>query len=173
MLIDENWPDYATIARDAAAEAEMNWAKALVSQVRSVRAEMNVKPSDKLPLVLNTPSAREREWLLRHNELILRMGRLESAVAEDSLAKGAAQIVVGEGTAGLTLEAFIDFDEERARLAKDLKKAEEEVARVDQKLGNANFISRAPEDVVQELRDKREEHEATRAKVAEALERLG
>ena len=173
MLIDETWPDYATIARDAAAEAEMNWVKALVSQVRSVRAEMNVKPSDKLPLVLNTPSAREREWLLRHNELILRMGRLESAVAGDSFAKGAAQIVVGEGTAGLTLEGFIDFDKERARLAKDLKKAEEEVARVDQKLGNANFISRAPEDVVQELRDKREEHEATRAKVAEALKRLG
>ncbi|MFO0474490.1 MAG: hypothetical protein ACK52K_04965 [Alphaproteobacteria bacterium] len=46
-------------------------------------------------------------------------------------------------------------------------------ARGDQKLGKANFISRAPEDVGQELRDKREEHEATRAKVAEALKRLG
>ena len=173
LLIEETWPDYAAIARDVAAEAEMNWVKTLVSEVRSVRAEMNVKPSDKLPLVLNTPSAREREWLLRHNDLILRMGRLESAISGDSFPKGAAQIVAGEGVAGLTLEGFIDFAKERARLSKDLKKAEDEVARVDQKLGNANFISRAPEDVVQELRDKREEHEATRAKVAEALKRLG
>ena len=47
------------------------------------------------------------------------------------------------------------------------------IARVDQKLNNENFVSRAPEDVVQELRDKRVEHEGTRAKVAEALKRLG
>jgi valyl-tRNA synthetase len=173
MLIAESWPDYSAIARDVAAEAEMNWVKTLVSEVRSVRAEMNVKPSDKLPLVLNTPSAREREWLLRHNDLILRMGRLESAVSGDSFPKGAAQIVAGEGVAGLTLEGFIDFAKERARLAKDLKKAEDEVARVDQKLNNENFVSRAPEDVVQELRDKRVEHDATRSKVAEALKRLG
>jgi hypothetical protein len=54
-----------------------------------------------------------------------------------------------------------------------VQKAGDEAACVVQKLGNANFISRAPEDVVQELRDKREEHQATRAKVAEALKRLG
>ncbi len=48
-----------------------------------------------------------------------------------------------------------------------------ELARVDQKLNNENFVSRAPEDVVQELRDKRVEHEGTRARVAEALKRLG
>jgi valyl-tRNA synthetase len=173
MLIQESWPDYSAIVRDAAAEAEMNWVKTLISEVRSVRAEMNVPPSAKLPLVLKTPSAVEREWLTRHNDMILRMARLETAVAGDAFAKGAAQIVAGDGTAALSLEGFIDFDKERARLTKDLKKADEEVARVDQKLNNENFVSRAPEDVVQELRDKRVEHEGTRAKVAEALKRLG
>ena len=53
-----------------------------------------------------------------------------------------------------------------------LKKAEDEIARVDQKLNNESFISRAPEDVVQELRDKRIEFEATRIKVQEALKRV-
>jgi valyl-tRNA synthetase len=173
MLIQESWPDYTAIARDAAAEAEMNWVKTLISEVRSVRAEMNVPPSAKLPLVLKTSSVAEREWLVRHNDMILRMARLEAAVAGDAFPKGAAQIVAGEGTAALSLEGFIDFDKERARLTKDLKKADEEVARVDQKLNNENFVSRAPEDVVQELRDKRVEHEATRSKVAEALKRLG
>lgn len=173
MLIAESWPDYGQVARDAAAEAEMNWVKSLISEVRSVRAEMNVPPSAKLPLTLKTGSAKEREWLARHNDMILRMARLEAAVIADSFPKGAAQIVAGEGAAALSLEGFIDFDKERARLTKDLKKADEEVSRVDQKLNNENFVSRAPEDVVQELRDKRVEHVATRTKVAEALKRLG
>jgi hypothetical protein len=112
MLIQESWPDYSAIARDAAAEAEMNWVKTLISEVRSVRAEMNVPPSAKLPLVLKSPSAVEREWLTRHNDMILRMARLEAAVAGDAFPKGAAQIVAGEGTAALSLEGFIDFDYE-------------------------------------------------------------
>jgi valyl-tRNA synthetase len=173
MLIQESWPDYSAIARDAAAEAEMNWVKTLISEVRSVRAEMNVPPSAKLPLGVKTPSAVEREWLAQNMDVILRMARLEAVVIAGGFPKGAAQIVVGDVTAGLVLEGFIDFDKERARLTKDLKKADEEIARVDQKLNNENFVSRAPEDVVQELRDKRVEHEATRSKVAEALKRLG
>lgn len=172
MLIQESWPDYSDIARDDAAEAEMNWVRTLISEVRSVRAEMNVKPSDKLPLVLKTTSANEREWLQRHNELILRMARLESAVAGDTFPKGSAQIVAGQGTAALLLEGFIDFAKERARLTKDLKKADDEVSRVDQKLTNESFVSKAPEEVVQELRDKRVEHVALRAKVQEALKRV-
>ena len=129
-------------------------------------------PSAKLPLVLKTPSANEREWLVRHNDLILRMARLETAVAGDAFAKGAAQIVAGEGTAALSLEGFIDFAKERARLTKDLKKADDEVARVDQKLNNKDFVAKAPEDVVQELRDKRVEHLSVRSKVQEALKRV-
>ncbi|MEQ1753600.1 MAG: valine--tRNA ligase [Micropepsaceae bacterium] len=172
LLIEEAWPDYSAVARDVAAEAEMNWVKTLISEVRSVRAEMNVPPSSKLPLVLKTASANEREWLVRHNDLILRMARLETAVAGDNFAKGAAQIVAGDGTAALSLEGFIDFAKERARLTKDLKKADDEVARVDQKLNNKDFVAKAPEDVVQELRDKRVEHLSVRSKVQEALRRV-
>ena len=172
LLIEGNWPDYARVTRDAGAEAEMNWVKALISEVRSVRAEMNVPASSKLPLVLKTEAVTERAWLQRHNELILRMARLESAMIGDVFAKGSAQIVAGEGAAALSLEGFIDFAKERARLTKDLKKADDEVARVDQKLNNENFVSKAPEDVVQELRDKRVEHLSTRARVAEALKRV-
>jgi valyl-tRNA synthetase len=150
----------------------MNWVKTLISEVRSVRAEMNVKPSDKLPLVLKTTSANERTWLERHNELILRMGRLESAVAGDSFPKGSAQVVAGEGTAALPLEGFIDFDKERARLTKDLKKSEDEIGRLDVKLGNADFIAKAPAEVIQELRDKRVEYVTARTRLAEAIRRL-
>jgi valyl-tRNA synthetase len=172
LLISAAWPAYA-FARDSAAEAEMNWVKTLISEVRSVRAEMNVPPATKLPLQLKGANAAEAEWLTRHNDLILRMARLETAATANELAKGSAQIVVGTGTAGLALEGAIDFVKERARLTKEQQKAEGEIARIDQKLGNKEFVAKAPEEVVQELRDKREDYEAQRVKFADALKRLG
>jgi valyl-tRNA synthetase len=125
-----------------------------------------------LPLQLKGASGAHVEWLARHNELILRLGRLETAVAASELAKGSAQIVVGGATAGLALAGAIDFAKERARLSKDAQKADGEIGRIDLKLGNAEFVAKAPAEVVEELREKRAEYEAVRAKIAEALKRL-
>jgi valyl-tRNA synthetase len=80
--------------------------------------------------------------------------------------------VVGSEIAALPLAGVIDLAAERARLEKELAKAEADIARVDAKLGNANFVARAPEDVVEEEKEKREEAQARKAKIAEALERL-
>ncbi|MDZ4865919.1 MAG: valine--tRNA ligase [Alphaproteobacteria bacterium] len=173
MLISAAWPDYSKIARDTAAASEMNWVKSLISEVRSVRAEMNVPPASKLPLTLKTANADERAWLDRHNELILRMARLDAAQAGDAFAKSSAQIVVGDGTAGLALEGFIDFAKERARLTKEQQRLTAEIGRIDAKLGNEAFVAKAPEEVIDEQREKRAEYEAALGKVTEALKRLG
>jgi valyl-tRNA synthetase len=73
---------------------------------------------------------------------------------------------------GLPLSGFVDLTAERARLAKEMTKADSDIARVDAKLGNPNFVARAPEEVVEEEKEKREEAEMRKAKIAEALERL-
>jgi len=75
-------------------------------------------------------------------------------------------------TVGLALSGFVDLAAERTRLAKEMTKADADIARVDQKLGNPNFVARAPEELVEEEKEKRDEAEARRAKLAEALERL-
>ena len=82
------------------------------------------------------------------------------------------QIVVRGDAAALPLKGVIDLDAERARLEKEVAKVTADIARVDAKLGNADFIRRAPEEVVEGEREKREEAEARRAKISEALERL-
>jgi valyl-tRNA synthetase len=66
----------------------------------------------------------------------------------------------------------IDIGAERSRLTKEMQKADADIARVDAKLGNPNFMSRAPEEVVEEEKEKREEALARKSKIAEALERL-
>jgi valyl-tRNA synthetase len=80
-------------------------------------------------------------------------------------------LVRGE-VAALPLKGVIDVGAEHARLQKEMQKAEADIKRVDAKLGNAQFLERAPEDVVEEEREKRAEAEGRRAKIVEALERL-
>jgi valyl-tRNA synthetase len=66
----------------------------------------------------------------------------------------------------------IDLAAERTRLEKEMSKVEADIKRVDAKLGNANFVARAPEEVVEEEKEKREEAVARKHKITEALERL-
>jgi valyl-tRNA synthetase len=80
-------------------------------------------------------------------------------------------LVRGE-IAALPLKGVIDFAAERARLEKERQKVEADIRRVDAKLANADFLARAPEEVVDGEREKREEAQAHQAKILEALERL-
>ena len=82
------------------------------------------------------------------------------------------QLLVRGEVAALPLKGVIDLDAERARLQKEMTRVEADIKRVDAKLGNADFMARAPEEVVEGEREKREEAEGRRAKILEALERL-
>jgi valyl-tRNA synthetase len=174
MLIEAAWPDHSRTKIDAAATAEMDWVQRLISEVRSVRTEMNVPAAAKLNLVLRSRQGlEEAQWFQRHRDLILRLARLETAAIADALPNGFIQIVTGDTVAGLDLGGVIDFDMERARLKKEIDKAAGEVAKIDAKLNNPQFVSRAAEDVVEEQRERREEAEALARKLKEALGRLG
>jgi valyl-tRNA synthetase len=82
------------------------------------------------------------------------------------------QLIVRSEVAALPLQGVIDLGAERTRLSKEMAKCDADIARVDQKLGNADFLKRAPEEVVEGEREKRDEAQARKAKLAEALERL-
>jgi valyl-tRNA synthetase len=170
MLIEAEWPTLAF--DDAAARAEMRWLIDLVSGVRSVRAEMNVPPSAKIALVLKDASAESQARLQRNLDSAMTLARLASAHPSDTLPAGSAQFVLGEATVALPLGDVIDFAKERARLEKELKKAQDEIARFDAKLGNEQFVSRAPEDVLTEQREKRADAAALAERLGEALKRL-
>uniref|UniRef100_UPI002623E811 hypothetical protein n=1 Tax=Asticcacaulis sp. TaxID=1872648 RepID=UPI002623E811 len=62
---------------------------------------------------------------------------------------------------------------EKARLAKEIGKLEQDIAKIDAKLSNKNFVDKAPEEVIEEQRDRRAEADTVRAKLADALTRLG
>jgi len=82
------------------------------------------------------------------------------------------QLLVRGEVAALPLKGVIDLAAERARLDKEKAKAEADIKRVDGKLGNEKFVANAPEEVVEEEREKREQALERLAKITEALERL-
>ena len=102
----------------------------------------------------------------------MRMARISEVTRTPKYPPGAVQLVVRGEVAALPLAGVIDLAVECARLAKEMAKADADIARVDAKLGNPNFVARAPEEVVEEEKEKREEAQARKAKIAEALERL-
>ena len=117
----------------------MQWVIDLVSGVRSVRAEMNVPPAAKIALVLKDAMRETEARLDRHRDVIQTLARLSGIEIADAIPQGSAQFVIGEAVAALPLGDVIDFAKERARLEKELKKAEDEIARFDAKLNNAAF----------------------------------
>jgi valyl-tRNA synthetase len=172
LLVLAPWPKPQEIAGADAATAEMNWVIELIKGIRSVRSEMNVPAGAKIQMMLTGAGAEAKTRLGRNRDVILTLARLTSADAADTIPGGSAQFVLEEATVALPLGDVIDFAKERARLEKDLKKAQEEIARFDAKLSNEQFVSRAPEEVLTEQREKRAEAKALATRLAEAVKRL-
>jgi len=169
LLALSQWPALEGLADDKA-EAEIGWVIDLVTAIRSVRAEMNV--TAQMPLVLAAASADTKARAERWAEFIKRLARVSEMSFAAAAPSGSVQLVVRGEVAALPLKGVIDLVAERARLEKEKNNVESDIARIDAKLGNPNFVSRAPEEVVESEREKREEAAARRTKVLEALDRL-
>jgi valyl-tRNA synthetase len=172
LLMEQAWPTLPTAFIDGEAEAEIGWLIDLVSDIRSIRSEMNVPPTAKPPLSLIGASDATRARLARHRASLLALGRLDAAGAAEAPPSGAVSFPAGEATAALSIAGFIDVEAETARLQKALAVAESDIERVNKKLGNADFMAKAPEAVVAENREKLAEVEAVKAKLLAALDRL-
>ncbi len=170
-LIAQPWP--VPPALDPAADAEMGWLVKLISDIRSARAELNVPAGAKLKMLVVGGDGTTAKRLETHRPAIERLARIEGIEPAAIAPKGALQIVVGEATYALPVTDVIDLKAEGARLQKEIKKLADEVGKIDAKLGNAAFVSKAPEEVVEEQRERRTAAEQTRTRLSTALERLG
>ena len=166
------WSDLAGL-EDKAAEEEIGWVVDIVSEVRSVRAETSVPAGAQIPLVLvgadATLTRRAEQW----SDTIKRLARLSSILTASEAPPDSVQMPVRDSLAALPLHGIIDFDAERARLRKEIAKSLAEEEKISVKLGNADFIARAREDVIEEQRERLAAAQSRRAKLELALKRLG
>jgi len=173
MLVRADWPDYGDELVNAAAAAEIEWTIRMVSEIRSVRAEMNVPPSAHIPLYLSGASGETLARLERQRDLITTLARIsETGEQCGDLPSGCVQTVVDEATLVLPLADVIDIEQERQRLSKALGKLDGQINGMEKKLANKGFTDKAPREVVEVQRERLVETTQTRDKLRDALSRF-
>ena len=171
-LISAQWPDYSQPLQQPEATKEMDWLTRFISEIRSVRADMNVPAGAKIRLLVKDASNETQKRLNEYNEILCRMARLEVVELSDNAPKGSIQAIVDEATLIMPIADIIDLDQERSRLHKQISKLEDDVKKIIQKLEDKRFIENAPEEIIAEQRQRKQEAESVISKLSQALKQL-
>jgi valyl-tRNA synthetase len=162
------------LAVDHEAEAALAAMIQVITGIRNIRGEMNIAPSLKLAVVMHSDDETARRVIGDHRELVVNLARLERLDVERTgdKPKASATAVIDNATLYVSLEGIIDFQQEAARLRKEIAKAETEIAKLDRKLNNADFLNKAPENVVAKVRDQHAGYAEKQEALASHLARI-
>ncbi len=172
-LISANWPKFDDNVVDKGAVEEIELIVRLITTIRSVRADMNVPPSAFINMQLKDASDRLKQVVEENSDIIKRLARLDSIEFTNADApKGSIQAVIDEATIILPIADVIDINAEKERLQKEIKKISDDIAKIEKKLSNENFLNKAPKEVVEEQKNRKAEAEKIKEKLSSALNQL-
>jgi valyl-tRNA synthetase len=168
------WPRATDFARDAHAEAELDWVKRVVLGLRQIRGEMDIAPSRRLPLLLQHAGAEDLARLSRHSGLLTPLAGLGETRRLDAneTAPPAASALVGDLTLLVPMAGLIEPAGELARLDKLVQRNTQELARARAKLGNPQFVDNAPAEVVAQERARLADFEHREMRLAQQIQQV-
>jgi valyl-tRNA synthetase len=172
MVIAAQWPDVLPDNVDPAAAAEMEWIVHAISAIRALRAEMNVPPASRVPLLIRDAEPTAMQRIERHREHFIRLARVEEFAPAGAIPPGGVQIVVEGATLILRLGEVVDLARERQRLQKEIGRLDAELAKIAAKLANPNFLAKAKAEVVEEQREREADATHDRDRLKAAYDRL-
>jgi len=161
------YPQADSSAIDKAAVDEMRWVMGTITAVRSIRSARDIAPSKLLPVLLADGSATQHGWLIRNEHYLKLLARMESLtwLEGGNATPESAMELVGGMKVLVPLGSFIDKQDELTRLKKEIEKFEKELTKANTKLGNADFVARAPAHVVEQEKTRIAEFEAALGKL--------
>lgn len=171
QLILAEWPAIDGLYNEGAAQ-EIDWVIRFVSDIRSVRSEMGVPPGAKVPVAIIGAGEETVGRVEHHSETVKRLARIDTISFQDETPDGSVQVIQGEATIALILKDIIDIGAETDRLKKEIAKISGEISKLEAKLANEKFVSRAPEHVVAEQRERKADAMALADRLKDALQRL-
>ena len=177
-IMKASYPQYSADASRAEqgrqSEAKMEVLMGVISGIRNVRGEMNITPSSKLQVMIQSEDSQTREIIEAQRELVINLARLKDLAVEDAgqRPKSSATAVVDKATVFVDLEGIIDFARESQRLEKEINKLNVELTKVGKKLENDGFLSKAPAEVVGKVREKQNALLEKQQKLQMNLERI-
>ena len=169
----QTYPRAADLVADDAAEAEIEWLKAVLTQVRRIRSEMNIAPSRTIPLLFASGNASDRARAAKFGDPIAFLARTDSQRWLDAgeAEPAAAAAIVGEMKLLIPLAGLIDLDAEKARLAREIKRIEGEIEKSNAKL--ARFGPNTPAAVVDQEKQRLSEFTTLLGGLGDQLGKLG
>lgn len=171
LLIADRWPRPVNV-NDGDAVAELRFLIHLISEIRHIRAEMNVPLSSKPVLDVRGMNELHERSIFNQKSALLRLARLADVNIADGFAKGSARGSVDGLEIGLPLAEILDLNAEAGRLKKEIESVRVEIEKISRKLDNPNFAAKAPKTVVEENRRRREEENTRLKTLIKALDRL-
>ena len=172
MLITAGWPDFPPDNFDPAISAEMEWIVQAILALRALRAEMNVPPASRVPLLIRDAEPIAMERIERHREHFIRLARVEDFAPVAAVPPGGVQIVLEGATLILRLGEVVDLARERERLRKEIGRLDTELGKIATKLANPNFLAKAKVEVVEEQRERETDVSRDRDRLKAAYDRL-
>jgi valyl-tRNA synthetase len=172
MLISAQWPVSADASVDPGPSEEMEWLVQTISAIRALRAELNVPPAARVPLLIKDAEPVASKRIEGHRENFGRLARVDKFEVVEALPPGGVQTVVDGATLILGLSEVVDLPKERERLGKEIGKLDTELAKILAKLANANFLAKAKPEVVEEQRERQVDVTRERDRLRAAYDRL-
>ncbi len=156
------------------AKKEMSLAMKFITGIRNIRGEMNIAPSAKLDAAVVSDQSEVRQTVEAHCGLIVHLARLNSlqVVEDENHSATAATAIVTGATILVELKGVVDFAQEAQRLEKEIGKLSKELSGIDKKLSNQGFLSKAPQQVVTEVREKQSLLSEKREKLSDTLNKV-
>jgi valyl-tRNA synthetase len=167
FLMLQQWPATTQFGH-AEASAEIEWLIEMITEIRSLRNDLGVPAGAKVPMTLVNPSAADTQRLERNDEVLRRMARLDETATATSQPAGSVSTLVGSSVAALHIADLIDKVEAQKRLDKEIATLDKDITATEKKLGNADFVARAPEEIVEENRDRLKDWALRREKLKSA-----
>ena len=171
LLIADQWPQPVNV-NDGDAVTELRFLIHLITEIRHIRAEMNVPLSAKPVLEVRGMNELHERSIFNQKAALLRLARLADVNIADGFAKGSARGSVDGLEIGLPLANILDLNAEAGRLKKEIASVKAEIEKISKKLDNPNFAAKAPKVVVEENRRRRDEEDTRLETLIKALDRL-
>ncbi|KHT65171.1 valyl-tRNA synthase [Photobacterium gaetbulicola] len=162
-------PQYDEANFNAEALADIEWVKSFITSIRNLRAEYDIAPSKPLDVMLKAADEKDAARLEANKQVLVSLAKLENirVLAAGEETPACATALVAKSELMIPMAGLIDKDAELDRLAKEIKKTEGEIKRIEGKLGNEGFVAKAPEAVVAKEREKLDGYKETLVKLAE------
>lgn len=175
-LITAPWPAYAavgaTLYEDPEAQEGIQWLIKMIQEIRAVRADTNVPGGAHVALYYGEGNELVLQRLQTYLDPLSKMARLSAVETDVAHQAGMVPVLVDQDTFMMKIGDVVDLDAERQKLAARLKDLQKEIAQLDGKLKQPDFVQKAPADVVEKNQTRLSEAQLQREKLESALSRL-